>query len=293
MPLAKHNLSVHLMNTINMPKHWILPAMVSVFFFVSCNNIPVNEVAGDLHQAHRDQQAFPVLTSQYPGLKRPAAYAIQRLYVRERIGLEKIAGYKAALTSAGSRQQLNSDRAITGVLFGTGWKDSGDTIQKDQFIHPLLETEIGYVIKKPIIDKLRSVSDVRSYLYGVVPAMEIPDVGFPDLSKMELEDFIATNSGSAFFVLGEPVGIKYLDTNDLTARVTRNGQLVNTGKGKDAMGNQWDALFWLINHIIDQGYTIGEGQVLLTGALGQVLPCEPGHYVADFGSIGRVELTVE
>jgi 2-keto-4-pentenoate hydratase len=58
------------------------------------------------------------------------------------------------------------------------------------------------------------------------------------------------------------------------------------------MGNQWEALYWLINHIIDQGYTIGEGQVLLTGALGEVLPCEPGSYEADFGNVGTVSFTV-
>jgi 2-keto-4-pentenoate hydratase len=258
----------------------------------SCQNIPVTDIAVDLEEARSNQQTFPLLSEKYPSLKRPTAYAIQRLYVRERIGNEKIAGYKAALTSAGARKQLNADRAATGVLFGTGWKDSGVTIRASEFQYPLIETEIGYVIKKPILDKLRSVSDVRSYIYGVVPAIEIPDLGYKSLEAVKLEDFVATNSASASFILGDPVGVKYLDTNTTTVSLRKNGQVINTGVGSDAMGNQWEALYWLINHIIDQGYTIGEGQVLLTGALGEVLPCEPGSYEADFGNVGTVSFTV-
>jgi len=268
-------------------------AFLVLFLISACNNIPVTDIAQDLEKAHASENEFPILTQKYPSLKRPTAYAIQRLYVRERIGEEKIAGYKAALTSEGARKKLASDRATTGVLFGTGWKDSGVTIQRSQYRNPLLETEIGYVVKKPITDKLRSVKDVRSYLYGVVPAIEVPDIGYADLSQIKLPDFVATNSASASFILGEPVGLKYLDTNDINATLRKDGRIVNTGNGADAMGNQWDALFWLINNIIDQGYTIGEGQVLLTGALGDVLPCEKGRYTADYGSIGKVSFTVE
>lgn len=265
---------------------------LTVLSLTSCQNIPVSDIAVDLEEARANQQSFPLLTEKYPSLKRPTAYAIQRLYVRERIDTEKIAGYKAALTSEGARSQLNADRAATGVLFGTGWKDSGATIQTSEFQYPLIETEIGYVIKKPIQYKLRSVSDVRSYVYGVVPAIEIPDLGYKNFDSVKLEDFVATNSASASYILGDPVGVKYLDTNTTRVSLRKNGQVVNSGVGSDAMGNQWKALFWLINHIIDQGYTIGEGQVLLTGALGEVLPCEPGSYEADFGNVGTVSFTV-
>jgi len=267
--------------------------MITALLLSGCQNIPVSDIAVDLEEARSNQQSFPLLSEKYPSLKRPTAYAIQRLYVRERIGNEKIAGYKAALTSEGARSKLNADRAATGVLFGTGWKDSGASIQAADFQYPMIETEIGYVIKKPIQDKLRSVSDVRSYIYGVVPAIEIPDLGYKSLESVKLEDFVATNSASASYILGEPVGVKYLDTNTTRVSLRKNGQVVNKGVGSDAMGNQWDALYWLINHIIDQGYTIGEGQVLLTGALGEVLPCEPGSYEADFGNVGTVSFTVQ
>lgn len=265
---------------------------LSLVFFAACQQIPVTDIAVDLKEAHKSNKAFPLLSQKYPKLKRPTAYAIQRLYVRERIGDEKIAGYKAALTSEGARKRLNATRPITGVLFGSGWKDSGVTINTSDLTLPLIETEIGYVIKKPIVDKLRSVSDVRSYLYGVVPAVEIPDLGYNSMEEVKLEDFVATNSASAQYILGDPVGLKYLDTNETKVTLTKNGKVVNKGQGSDAMNNQWETLFWLINTIIDQGYTIGEGQVLLTGALGEVLPCEAGKYVADYGNVGKVSFTV-
>lgn len=271
----------------------ICMGLLLALIFSACQQIPVTDIAAELEAAHTSKKAYPLLSQKYPTLKRPTAYAIQRLYVRERIGQEKIAGYKAALTSDGARKKLQADRPATGVLFGSGWKDSGVTIDRSEMTLPLIETELGYVVKKPILDKLKSVSDVRSHLYGVVPAVEIPDLGYPSMDQVKLEDFVATNSASAQFVLGDPVGLKYLDTNQAKARLTRDGKVVNNGNGSDAMGNQWEALFWLINHIIDQGYTIGEGQVLLTGALGEVLPCEPGKYIADFGNIGQVSFTIK
>jgi 2-keto-4-pentenoate hydratase len=63
------------------------------------------------------------------------------------------------------------------------------------------------------------------------------------------------------------------------------------------MGDQWEALRWLVNTVLAEGYAIEPGQLLMTGALGGAHPASPGRYRAEFGgpaaaALGAVEIDV-
>jgi 2-keto-4-pentenoate hydratase len=45
--------------------------------------------------------------------------------------------------------------------------------------------------------------------------------------------------------------------------------------------------------MIEQGWPIEPGNILLTGALGKMLPGKPGKYVADYGSFGKIIFEVK
>ena len=49
----------------------------------------------------------------------------------------------------------------------------------------------------------------------------------------------------------------------------------------------------LINQIIDQGHTVHEGDLIISGSLGAAMPAEPGKYVADYGVLGKIEFDVK
>ncbi|OQB29008.1 MAG: hypothetical protein BWY09_03091 [Candidatus Hydrogenedentes bacterium ADurb.Bin179] len=51
---------------------------------------------------------------------------------------------------------------------------------------------------------------------------------------------------------------------------------------------QWPTLLKTVNQILQQGYTIGTGQVISNGALGTIVKAMPGVYRADFGPLGII-----
>ena len=58
------------------------------------------------------------------------------------------------------------------------------------------------------------------------------------------------------------------------------------------MGDQWEALMWLVRQRLQQGFEVKRDDLLITGALGKVVEAERGRYVADFGKLGRVTFSM-
>ena len=47
-----------------------------------------------------------------------------------------------------------------------------------------------------------------------------------------------------------------------------------------------------MNAAVAAGYELRPGQVLLSGAVGAMMPAEPGDYVADYGALGTLRFAV-
>ena len=76
-------------------------------------------------------------------------------------------------------------------------------------------------------------------------ALEIVDsrVAGWDISIL---DTVADNGSSALFVLGsQPVPLDGLDLAELTMSLTKDGEVVSTGRGADCLGNPLTAVLWL------------------------------------------------
>ena len=80
--------------------------------------------------------------------------------------------------------------------------------------------------------------------------------------------------------------------NQIVVTMSKDGQKVYEGAATDSLGDQWKALRWLINSRLRHGWKIEPGQVLITGALGQVLDGTPGVYRADYGKLGVIEFVI-
>ncbi len=80
----------------------------------------VNQYADQLLQAEKDGKPIPVLTINSPNLNIETAYKIQKCYVKSRLKNDKIAGFKADLTSKGTQEKFGVDSPVSGVLFSSG-----------------------------------------------------------------------------------------------------------------------------------------------------------------------------
>ena len=83
------------------------------------------------------------------------------------------------------------------------------------------------------------------------------------------------------------------DLNAVEVTLSRDGETVNTGKGTDALGDQWQAALWLVNTTLEHGWTIEPGQLIITGALGNMIPGKSGRYIADYGDMGTIAFEIQ
>ena len=253
--------------------------------------------AGDLDalaqlllEAHRKGAAMPILSLQHPDLDNQKAYAIQKIYVTQRLASDRLAGFKAGVTSKAAQQSLGLRRPATGVLFESGRRSNGAVNGKSGFGGLFLETEIGFIVGKTIQPQGERVN-VHEIVRAVVPVIEVPDINFTDRTKRKGADLLAANVASAQFIVGQPIQVDF-DINAISVSLKRDGQTLSSGRGSDAMSDQWIALQFLIHTMRKQGYTLQPGHILITGSLGKLVPGEPGHHVADFGALGTIHFVV-
>lgn len=266
-------------------------ALVVLFIFTSASD--TNEGAVLILEAERGNKPLPVLTQKYPELTIEEAYDIQTEYVRLKLGVDKIAGYKAGLTSKAAQEKFGVNTPVSGLLFSSGTHGSAAAIEASKFRSFMIETEMGFVVGKPIKEKIPDGARLKEHIVAVLPVIELPETGFADMKKLKAQDIIAANVGSAAFIAGAQKPLAGADLDGITVKLISGGETINQGKGSDAMGGQWEALLWLVNSAIENGWQIEEGNILITGALGKVVPAKPGRYEAQFGELGNISFEIK
>jgi 2-keto-4-pentenoate hydratase len=219
------------------------------------------------------------------------AYRVQTRIVQSALRTQRPAGFKAGLTSHAAQARFRTKAPVAGVLIN----ESADTphplqLSKLRGLH--LETEVALRVGIPIRARLKSTEDLRAHIDGIAAALELPNLDYEHPDQLEAVDIVASNVAATYFLLGEFAPPQRRDANRVPTSLECEGERLSSGKGRDAMGDQWTAALWLVNTTIDQGWTIEPGQVLLTGALGQAVRAQPGQCVADFGDWGRIEVEI-
>jgi 2-keto-4-pentenoate hydratase len=246
-----------------------------------------------LIQAEASHQRIPLVSSQNPAMDVDMAYRVQKSYVEKKIADQKIAGFKAGLTSESSQKKFGVANPVSGVLFESGKRSEGAIIDSSAFHLPMIETEIGFVIGKSITQPLDDAAALRECISAVMPVIELPDLGFADMKQLKGVDIIAANVAAKQFIVGSKQKADAFDLNSVEVSLSLDGEEINHGKGTDAFGDQWQAAFWLVNTVINQGWRLEPGQIIITGALGKLLPGKPGEYIADYGDFGKITFKIK
>jgi 2-keto-4-pentenoate hydratase len=219
------------------------------------------------------------------------AMAIQRSFVELHATIDDVAGYKSAANAQALQTALGLSEPIVGALFARGERRMGDRIERTAYRTLLIETELGFRVARKIDASVASVAELRSAMSTCVPMIELADPGFGHTRFTGL-DLIAANSASAGFICGKSHQADRLDVNALHVRLSRDGAILHEATSADLMGDQWQALLWLVNKVIDAGYTIKPGMLFMTGALGGAHQALPGEYLAEFGELGDLRFQV-
>ena len=222
------------------------------------------------------------------------AYVEQVSRVSKQKQQDAISGYKAGLTSAAGQAKFKVDGPLHGVLFESGHINNGESIKLSDYYRLMIETEIGFVLKESISHPVESVTEVKSKIAHIVAVIELPDVRFENLKTVTGIDLIVNNVAAKAYIISEQTfSIDAFDLNQIQVRLRKDNTDVNSGKGSDASGDQWQALLWLINSSLQTGYEIKAGQLMITGALGNMVKAEPGTYQAVYSELGSIEFQIQ
>lgn len=251
------------------------------------------DLAIQLVRAEYERLPIPILTQTDPAMTVETAYRVQKEYVAMKLaGGDRVAGYKGGLTAGGVQKRFGMNVPVTGILLESGWLSGSPVLDRSRFGALMLETEIALVLNEPVTEILPDIASLKRKIRTMAPAIEVPDLGFADMKKLKAPDLVAANVSARQYIIGREVEVSRFDINAIQVALFHNGTRINLGQGDDALGDQWNAALWLVNSMIDQGYKLESGQILLTGALGAMLPGKPGSYTADFGSFGRIDFEV-
>lgn len=218
------------------------------------------------------------------------AYAVQNLNTeRWNVAGRRIVGRKIGLTSASVQRQLGVDRPDYGMLYADMEHADGDTVPFDSLIQPRAEAEIAFVMARAVDDPELPLSRLLRAVEFMLPAIEIADSAVVDW-QIGLEDTIADNASSGCYLLGRErrsPGAVDLDLAGMALRL--NGEIVAVGAGAACLGHPLNAALWLARTMAARERPLGEGDLILSGALGPMAPLSPGDaFEAAIGGVGRV-----
>ncbi len=212
-----------------------------------------------------------------------AAYAVQSLNIEGRI-----VGHKIGLTSAAVQRQLGVFQPDFGVLTNDMAYADGQPIPLTRFIQPRVEAEIAFVLGQDLTES-PTVADVLRATAFVLPAIEIVDSRIAGWD-IRITDTIADNASAGAFVLGtRPTHVDRVDLTGVGVVIEHGGVPVSTGAGAACMGSPVVAVTWLAGELVRRGRPLRAGHIVLSGALGPVVPVTaPGVYRARVEALGDV-----
>jgi 2-keto-4-pentenoate hydratase len=101
---------------------------------------------------------------------------------------------------------------------------------------------------------------------------------------------VADNASSGLFVLGNrPVKLDAFDAIGCGMVMERRGEQVSVGAGAACLGNPLYAALWLADTMVRVGAPLLAGDIVLTGALGPMVPVAAGDvFTARIEGLGSV-----
>jgi len=255
-------------------------------------HIDVDHWANQLILAKQASQPYPRITDAHPDLEATTAYAIQRAFVSSCVAQgDRIAGFKAALTAKPAQQAMGVPGPVAGVLWQAGQRQASQTVSLTEIPDLLLETEFGFHLAKTQDQAVSSIEQLQGLVASCQPMVEWACLNFGQLAPTGV-DMIASNAASRCYVPGPQFAWQQHDLDQQEFSLTREDTTLHESSSGTLMEGQWQALLWLVNLVIEQGYAIEPHHYLMTGSVGGIHPAQVGRHQATYGDAGTIKFTV-
>jgi 2-keto-4-pentenoate hydratase len=221
-----------------------------------------------------------------------AAYALQKAWSDHWVAQgRRVVGAKIGLTNPAVQKVFGVFQPDFGVLFADMAVADGDVVDLKRLIQPRVEAEVAFVLKDGLAREAVTSVDVMRAIDFVLPAIEIVDSRIEGWD-ISIVDTVADNASSGMFVLGtQPVPLSKVDLRMCGMVLEHAGEPVSVGAGAACLGSPLNAVTWLASTMARRGSPLRAGDVVLSGALGPMVPVTPGaRYEARISGLGSVRV---
>ncbi|MGW6752168.1 2-keto-4-pentenoate hydratase [Streptomyces sp. NPDC055006] len=252
----------------------------------------VRATAQLLADAERTGKPVPPVRDRIAADDLAAAYAVQRINVERRLSEgRRIVGRKIGMTSPAVQAQLGVDQPDFGALLSDMAVPDGGTVAANRLLQPKVEAEVALVLGADLDVPEPNVADVLRAADFALPALEIVDSRIADWD-ITITDTVADNASAGLFVLGDaPVALTTIDLRAVRMTLLRGEEKVSQGSGADCLDGPLNAAVWLAAVLAERGDPLRAGDIILTGALGPMVPATPGdRFEARISGLGSVRV---
>jgi len=261
----------------------------------------IQELALRLDQAERSRAQIRQFSLEFPGLTVDEAYAIQKAWVRRKVGHGRtIRGHKIGLTSKAMQRSSNIDEPDYGALLDDMFFGDGSTLPMERFIAPRVEVELAFILCKPLRGPGCALFDALRAADYVTPAIEIIDARIQRVdpetkAARKVADTIADNAASAALILGgRPFRPLETDLRWIGAILYRNGVIEDSGVAAAVLNHPANGVAWLANKLASHDVGLETGEVVLSGSFTSPVDARRGDtFHVDYGPFGSISCHFE
>jgi 2-oxo-3-hexenedioate decarboxylase len=220
------------------------------------------------------------------------AYEIQKLSIDRRLSRgEKRIGMKMGFTSRAKMVQMGVSDMIWGRLTDAMIEEEGGAIQLSNYIHPRVEPEVVYLLRKPLSGRITPLLALDA-VEAIAPALEIIDSRYDDF-KFSLTDVVADNSSASGLVIGNWQRPD-IDVSNLGLILSVNGKPKEFGSTAAILGNPIRSLVAAARMVAESGEELPAGSLVMAGGATAAIALSPGETIElELESLGRACFSVE
>ena len=140
--------------------------------------------------------------------------------------------------------------------------------------------------------KQLNATSVRGIVSAAYPAIELVCTRFETNFAVPPALLVADGVAHAGLILGDEVPASKLgDLSRLAISTLINGTEVSSGTGAEVLGDPFESLAWLCNHLSGRGIELPQGSIVTTGACTGINESQANDLVAtDAGPLGSVSI---
>lgn len=255
------------------------------------------KLALHLNEAFTHKEGVGPVIAECPSLTVSEAYHVQLYNVKQKLNDgNTITGKKIGLTSKAMQALIGVDEPDYGHLLShMEISKSNPVISIEDVLHPRVEGELAFILKKELRGPNVTVEDVLEATESIVAAIEIVDSRIAQWN-ISLRDTVADNGSSAFYILGDnKIDPSELNRLEVEMTLLKNNKVINSGKGSDVLGDPAYCVAWLANKLFDFDIALEAGEVILSGAFSKAIDATAGDkFTCRFSEgLGDIQINFE